>query len=362
MTHPVEGAFFMAINYPVSLDSLTTTSGSDRMIDVDHAGIHNDANEAIEALQSKVGINSSANTNSLDYKVTSASSSNPGHKHTLAQGATDVTASVAEVNILDGVTSSTAELNILDGVTSSAAELNILDGATLSTTELNYVDGVTSAIQTQINALPSSTGWTSSSDTWTYASATTFTIAGVDRTAIFKKGTKIWFTQTTSKYFYVATDATFSTNTTVTVTAGDDYSIANAAITTPYYSYVSNPQGFPKVFNYTPTLTGFSADPTNTVNRFFLDGTVCTVAINHGSNGTSNATGFTATLPITAKTLTNASWAAALSRAVDNGTTYYGEGNVYVLSAGTVMNISAPNGNWTNSGAKACTLYFSYEI
>lgn len=37
------------------------------------------------------------------------------------------------------------------GVTASAAELNILDGATLSTTELNYVDGVTSNIQTQLN-------------------------------------------------------------------------------------------------------------------------------------------------------------------------------------------------------------------
>lgn len=48
------------------------------------------------------------------------------HTHALAAGATDVT--------------------------SSAAELNILDGATLSTAELNYVDGVTSAIQTQLDA------------------------------------------------------------------------------------------------------------------------------------------------------------------------------------------------------------------
>lgn len=37
-------------------------------------------------------------------------------------------------------------------ITASAAELNILDGATLSTTELNYVDGVTSAIQTQLDS------------------------------------------------------------------------------------------------------------------------------------------------------------------------------------------------------------------
>lgn len=49
------------------------------------------------------------------------------------------------------ITATAAELNILDGVTADATELNILDGATLSTTELNYVDGVTSAIQTQID-------------------------------------------------------------------------------------------------------------------------------------------------------------------------------------------------------------------
>jgi sugar lactone lactonase YvrE len=64
-----------------------------------------------------------------------------------------ITATVAELNILDGVTSTAAELNILDGVTSTAAELNVLDGipGTLTATELGYVDGVTSAIQTQID-------------------------------------------------------------------------------------------------------------------------------------------------------------------------------------------------------------------
>ena len=64
-----------------------------------------------------------------------------------------VTATTSELNILDGVTSTTAELNILDGVTSTAAEINKLDGLTATTTELNYVDGVTSAIQTQLDAL-----------------------------------------------------------------------------------------------------------------------------------------------------------------------------------------------------------------
>jgi len=63
-----------------------------------------------------------------------------------------LTATAAELNVLDGITSTTAELNILDGVTATASEINILDGATLTVTELNYVDGVTSSIQTQIDS------------------------------------------------------------------------------------------------------------------------------------------------------------------------------------------------------------------
>lgn len=43
-------------------------------------------------------------------------------------------------------------LSKITDVTASASELNILDGATLTTTELNYVDGVTSSIQTQLNS------------------------------------------------------------------------------------------------------------------------------------------------------------------------------------------------------------------
>jgi hypothetical protein len=54
-----------------------------------------------------------------------------------------VTATTAELNILDGATVTTAELNILDGVTATAAELNILDGVTATTAELNILDGVT---------------------------------------------------------------------------------------------------------------------------------------------------------------------------------------------------------------------------
>ena len=42
-------------------------------------------------------------------------------------------------------------LSKITDVTATAAELNVLDGITATTTELNYVDGVTSSIQTQLN-------------------------------------------------------------------------------------------------------------------------------------------------------------------------------------------------------------------
>ncbi len=75
-------------------------------------------------------------------------------------GGTAVTATAAELNVLDGVTASTAELNILDGVTASTAELNILDGVTASAAELNILDGVT-ATAAEINYLDITTLGTS---------------------------------------------------------------------------------------------------------------------------------------------------------------------------------------------------------
>ena len=58
-------------------------------------------------------------------------------------GGVAVTATAAELNIMDGVTATATELNIMDGVTSTTAELNILDGVTATATELNILDGVT---------------------------------------------------------------------------------------------------------------------------------------------------------------------------------------------------------------------------
>ena len=61
----------MASNFPSSLDAFTNPTSADAMDSVSgpHATQHSDLNDAVEALQAKVGADSSAVTSSLDYKV-----------------------------------------------------------------------------------------------------------------------------------------------------------------------------------------------------------------------------------------------------------------------------------------------------
>ena len=63
----------MAINYPTSLDNFTNPQPSDALDSVaaPHATQHSDLNDAVEALQAKVGADSSAVTSSHDYKIAS---------------------------------------------------------------------------------------------------------------------------------------------------------------------------------------------------------------------------------------------------------------------------------------------------
>lgn len=101
-------------------------------------------------------------------------------------------------------------------------------------------------------------GWVGDGETWTYASATTFTISG-DKTGKYQKGDKVKLTQTTDKYFRITNISYSSPNTTVTVDGFGIYTLANATITNPYYSKMDNPQGFPQkevlLFSGTPAAS-----------------------------------------------------------------------------------------------------------
>ena len=135
------------------------------------------------------------------------------------------------------------------------------------------------------------TGWVKSNDTWAYASATTITVPS-GAVAIYSVGDKIKLTQTTAKYFYVTSVA----DTVLTVTGGSDYTVANEAITSPYYSKAASPVGFPSFFNCTaPTMTtsgtAFTNQPTTKEIRFKMTGTLVTVNGKFTNHATSGGTG-----------------------------------------------------------------------
>ena len=205
-------------------------------------------------------------------------------------------------------------------------------------------------------------GWADDSGSvWTYASTSpdTFTTAG-DRTAVFSKGTRIKMINTTLKYFVVASSSFGAGTTTVTVTGGTDYSLAAVAISANSYSYAANPQGYPGYFNYAPTFTGFSADPAvgDGSSRFAVNGRTCIWEHNYNTAGTSNATGFTVTLPIASASyfrswllvLDNSAARAALGMISINSTTVAG-----LFTDGT-------GAAWTGSGTKNGRFVLVYQV
>jgi hypothetical protein len=59
----------MAVNFPETLDSFINPTSNSSVANPSHAEQHADANDAIEALQHKVGVDNSTVTTSLDYRV-----------------------------------------------------------------------------------------------------------------------------------------------------------------------------------------------------------------------------------------------------------------------------------------------------
>ncbi len=59
----------MATNYPNNLDELINPNGTDQLSAPSHSEQHANANDAIEALQVKVGIDGSQDPDSLTYKI-----------------------------------------------------------------------------------------------------------------------------------------------------------------------------------------------------------------------------------------------------------------------------------------------------
>lgn len=85
-------------NFPTSLDSLVNPLGTDSMSSVSHASQHTNANDAIEALQAKVGIDGSAVTTSHDYKLSGVTGSDKAVSKTGTETLTNKTLTAPQIN------------------------------------------------------------------------------------------------------------------------------------------------------------------------------------------------------------------------------------------------------------------------
>ena len=146
----------MATNFPTTIDVLINPTSTNALSAPSHSEQHSNANDSIEALQAKVGVNDSQDPNSLDYKVSSVedqiaslSSSGAATVEILGlEGNNDVSATVCDIEnstVLDTFTKSVYgtikyTIQITRGSSVYSSDLMILnDGTNINVAESNIV-------------------------------------------------------------------------------------------------------------------------------------------------------------------------------------------------------------------------------
>lgn len=97
----------MAINYPTSLDSLTNPLSTDLLTSPAHSTQHSNVNDAVEALEAKVGADASAVTTSHDYKLGEVTGTDKAVGKTATQTLTNKTLTAPQINMGSDATGDT---------------------------------------------------------------------------------------------------------------------------------------------------------------------------------------------------------------------------------------------------------------
>jgi len=127
----------MAISFPTNIDTFANPDANDKRSSPSHASQHADVNDAVEALEAKVGKDGSAVTTSHDYKLSGVTGTDKAASLTGTETFTNKTLTSPRINENVAVTATATELNKLDGVTATTAELNITDGGSADGKVLN---------------------------------------------------------------------------------------------------------------------------------------------------------------------------------------------------------------------------------
>ena len=119
----------MATTFPTSLDVLNNPQGTDSVQAVPHAAQHADANDAIEALQSKVGVNGSTDPNSLDKRVATLENQSVD-----TESIQDIVAGVLEAGTHTNITVTYDDIANKINLASTYGDEQVMDAIALSLT------------------------------------------------------------------------------------------------------------------------------------------------------------------------------------------------------------------------------------
>lgn len=155
----------MAIDFPVDLDTLINPTSTNKLSAPSHSQQHADANDAIEALQAKVGVNGSTDPDSLDYKVSAVedqiSNIGSGNATTVEllglEGNNDTSSTVCDIENPTTLDTFTANawatvkytLQITRGSEMYASEILLLnDGSDINVSESNIISNTDNSLFT----------------------------------------------------------------------------------------------------------------------------------------------------------------------------------------------------------------------
>ena len=281
--------------FPTTLDANTVRTNADEITSTDH----NDHSVQIEAIEAKVGVNSSAITTSHDYK-------------------------------LSGVTGT-------DKAVSKTGTETLTNKTLTSPSFQGSVDG-----------------WISANETWTYASATTITVP-TDATTKYSIGDKIRFQNNDSGtylYAYIVTVAA-----TLLTVVGD--TVPNAVLTDNYYSKSISPLNFPSQFAWTSTVGGAFSSVTLNEKNFMINGRW--VFFQLCVTGTAAAAAqVTYTLPVTASNANQSLSGGVVRDAGSGGMT---GGCISKLSSTSIAELYKTDlSNWSAGGSRIFFISGQYRI
>lgn len=355
-------------------------------------------------LETKVGIDASADTSSLDYKLKSTSSSNPGHKHTLANGATDlVKVSAAEINtgtddakfatakaIKDSVLFNAPEGFLINGkivpsVTSGdlTVALKGLDGNDPSATNPVYVRigntvrSITAALATGTYVDGTNWGNAGSAELATkevdwfvylwYSSISQAMHMGISRIPYGTLAGDFSSTAANEKYmesgYYVTNSETAAADPVVnigrfaaTLSAGAGYTWTVPTFTAA--NLIQRPIYETRKLTWLPTYGGTASMTytSSTTGVYYIIGNRCYINVRpSGTTGGTTSYGINVSLPFTIDTYCRRACELYDSSVTSRLGYYGGDGNVLTVIQGAV-------GNWQLAAGKEVYIDGDYDI